>query len=176
MTLLWNTPRVWETNDALTKERLNAISDDLTYLMSPSYEVVTVRGTGTSVTTTSTTPVDLDPAVYTLNVELTGVRPVTIELSGHVSNGTLAAIMRLDVFIDGVTYASSLTATQVTGGLWDAYEYVAANLVPVKIRTVLPPGTLAAGIHTFVPRFWTSAGTMTWYELNQYSQFLVGEI
>lgn len=175
MTLIWTTPRAWETNEPITKEKLNAISDDLTYLMNPSFAMATIRGSGANVTQTVTVPTDIDNAAYLLSVELTGVRPVTIDLFGLLSNNTLSAINRVDIFIDNTTYASSLTGTQVTGGLWEASQYVVGNIIPVSIRHTIPAGTLAAGVHTFQPRYWSSAGALTWYELNLYSQFKVGE-
>jgi len=175
MTLLWKTPRQWETNDAITKEKLNEISDELTYLMLPSYGLATVRAGAANQTTASTTPVDLDIANYQLRVELTGVRPVLIELEGAFANNTLAAVSRFDVMIDGTTYVSSLSGTNLANGAMMATQYVAAYVIPLKLRILLPPGTLAAGVHTFVPKWWVSAGTTTWFQVNVLSQFYVGE-
>lgn len=175
MALLWTTPRQWETNDPITEEKLNEISDDLTYLYSPSVGLVTIRGTGTNQTYTSLTPVDLDPANYTLNVELNGSRAVNIELLGAVGNSSLAALTKLDVFIDNTTYLSSLTGTFLVSGVWVATQYVAANIIPVQFKIKLPANILSAGFHTFVPRIWVTAGTATWYEASVFSQFKVGE-
>lgn len=175
MTLLWTVPRVWATNDPITKEKLNAISDDLTYLYNPSRQVATVRGGGTNQSTAATTPTVLDAANYQLNVELLGTRGITVELQGLISNNTLAALTRFDVLIDGSIYASSLTATNVTNGLWTASEYVAANNIPIAFKHYIPSGTLSAGFHTFVPVWWVSAGTGSWIEASVTSQFSVGE-
>lgn len=175
MTLLWTTPREWKANDAITKERLNDISNNLTYLYSPSRGIATVRN-GTNQTTTSTTPVDLDASNFGMSVELSGLRDVYVELKGLVSNATLAAVSRFDVYMDATTYLSSLTGTQLTLGLASVTQYVANHLLLVNLRFVIPRGVLSAGVHTFQPRWWVSAGTSTWYEATAISQFEVGEI
>lgn len=173
MSLLWTTPTEWTTKKPITKEELNKINDNILYLAAPSVGRVTVRN-GTTVTTTSTTPAVLD-AAYDLSVELSGVRDVRMKLQGIAQIGTLAAIMRFDVLIDNTTYWSSLTGTQLTNGVWAATQYVASNAIPVSVNLTLPAGTLAAGVHTFKLRYWTSAGTLTWIEAATISEFEVGE-
>lgn len=176
MTLLWTTPRTWKANDVITKERLNAISNDLTYLLNPSKGLVTVRGTGTNQTNASTTFVDLDLSTYALSVEITGSRDVNVALQGICSNATLAAITLFDIFIDNSIYLSSLTATALTQGVWETTQYVAANIIPVRFNLIVPAGTLSAGVHVFQPRWRVGSGTATWYETaNLFSQFSVGE-
>ena len=176
MTLLWTTPREWTTNDPVTKEKLNAISDDLSYLLAPSRGLVTVRGTGANQTTASTTLSDLDLSTFGLSVELTGVRDIKVKFQGLMSNATLAAVTVFDVFMDNTTYLSSLTATALTNGIWSATQYVAAHIIPVRFEVLIPAGVLAAGVHTFQPRWRVTAGTTTFYEAaNTFSQFVVGE-
>lgn len=176
MTLLWTTPREWTTKDAITKERLNAISDDLNYLINPSRATATVRGTGANTTVALTTFTNLDVSNYGLSVELTGVRDVRVKLQGKVSNATLAAITFFDVYIDNSIYLSSLSGTALTQGVWAATQYVAANLIPVVFDVSIPAGVLAAGVHTFQLRWRVSAGTSTFYDnANNFAQFSVGE-
>lgn len=175
MTLLWVTPREWIADEAITKEKLNEISDSLNYLYSPSRGLATVRN-GSNVTITSTTAVDLDAAAYALSVELTGLRDVYVELRGAAQNNTLASVNSFDVYIDSTTYLSSLTGTPLTFGATAFVQYVASNRVMVNVRYLIPRGTLAAGVHTFKPRAFVSAGTLTWIEANGLTQFEVGEI
>lgn len=176
MTLLWNVPREWEDKDPITADRLNDISDSLNYLFTPSKGIATVRGNGTNQTTALTTPTQIDNASYLLNVELTGLRDVYVELVGAISNATLAALNKIDVGIDGTNYVSSLTGTPVTNPLHVSSQYVAAAIIPVSFRVQIPAGQLAAGFHTFYPMYWVSAGTVTWYMNGVFSQFRVGEL
>lgn len=174
MALLWTQPRNWITREPITKEKLNAISDDLLYLFNPSFQMVTITN-GTNQTTASTTMVDLDAASYGLTVELTGSRAVNVEMSGMWSQATLAAFVYLDVFIDNSIYLSSLTATPLSTGLTFAQAYVAAAYSATHMKRTIPAGFLSAGVHTFKPRWRVSGGTGTWYEATVHSQFKVGE-
>ncbi len=179
MTLLWTTPREWVTNEPITKEKLNAISNDLTYLMNPSVEMATIRGTASDVAVTGliAAPQDLDNASYQLSVELSGVRDVTVRLRGTGNHATLAATWGLDIFIDNATYLSSLTSAPLANGLWRTTQYVAANLINVDLAVRIPAGVLSAGVHVFQPRGFVSAGTLTWrMSAGWFSQFVVGEI
>ncbi len=175
MTLLWTKPRVWETRDPITADKLNEISNQLTYLFAPSRAIKTVNNTGSNKTISSTTAVVLDTAVYLLNLELTGLRDVRIVLTGVLNNTTLAAANRLDVLIDGSMYLSSLTNTPLANGIWIQNQYVANLNMTVAIDLIIPAGVLAAGIHTFEPLAWVSAGAMVWIEATAYSQFMVTE-
>lgn len=175
MTLLWTAPRLWVTKDPITKEKLNAISDDLNYLFSPSMGLVTVRGTNADVTTASTTPVEIDDANLALSVETAG-RQLRIKLEGQTFNNTLAAFNRFDVLIDNTTYLSSLTGTQLASGVASTRQYVASNEIHLNMDIVVPVGVLAAGVHTFKPRWWVSGGTGTFrFATGYFAQFYVGE-
>lgn len=175
MALLWTTPRVWVTKDPITKEKLNAISDDLSYLFSPSIVEKTSRGTASDVTTASTTPVAIDDTTLGLTIELSG-RPFRVKLQGISFNNTLAAFNRFDVLIDGTTYLSSLTGTQLANGIGDFRQYVASNEVQVNLEVLVPVGVLSAGSHTFAPRWWVSAGTGTFrMGTGYFVQFYVSE-
>lgn len=175
MTLLWAEPRVWETNEPITEEKLNEISDSLTYLYTPTLAVATVRAGGASPTFTNTSFAAIDDATYLLTLEIRGDRQLTVELEGTVSNTTVASVTFLDVLIDGVTYVSSLTGTAIVTGLWVQEQPVAAHRMHVRVNARIPAGVLAAGVHTFSPRIRVSANTTTWYTANHYSQFQVGE-
>lgn len=177
MTLLWSTPRVWETRDPITATKLNEISNQMTYLFTPSRVIKTMKTGGTNVTTASTTPIVVDTAIYGINIELTGLRDVRVTLTGLIMNNTLNAANRVDVLIDGVTYLSSLTTTQLNNGIWSVTQYVAGSLIPVSIDVMIPAGALTAGWHTFDIAMWTATGTLTWYEgaASVFSQFMVTE-
>ncbi len=176
MTLLWTTPRQWATNEPITKEKLNAISDDLLYLVHPSGAMATVRGTGTDIAITSTTQVQIDDLSYLLTCELSGAKDVTVDFNGMANNNTLSALNVFDVLIDGTTYLSSLTATPLANGVIGITQAAANAIVVVKLEVQIPVGVLSAGFHTFAPRARVSAGTMTWRKGTRYfSQFHVGE-
>lgn len=175
MTLLWTLPKDWSAKDPITKEELNKISDDLRYLYNPSRGIVTVRGTGTNATVTSTSFVDLDAATYSLSVELSGGRDAYVEMQGQLHNATVGAFVYLDVFIDNSIYLSTLTGTPGAWGVWLQSQFVASSHMAVAFKHVIPAGTLSAGVHTFKPRWRVSAGTGTWFETTGVSQFRVGE-
>ncbi len=176
MTLLWTTPRDWVSNEVITKEKLNAISNDLRYLYNPASAVATIRGTGADVNVTSTTPAELNDTLYALSVELTGNKDVLIEFQGYMRGGAAAAATMIDFLIDGSVYASSLTGTYFSGGVSRHLQVTALLNIPVSIHYVIPAGSLAAGVHTFKPRLWVSASTSIWYMSTNYlSQFRVGE-
>lgn len=179
MTLLWTTPRTWVTNEPITKEKLNAISNNLSYLMKPSVEYSTIRGTASDVSVTAliAAPGDIDNASYQLSVELSGARDVTCRFRGTGGHATLAATWGFDVFIDNTTYLSSLTTTPLANGLWRTTQYVAAHNINVDWTVRIPYDVLTAGVHTFQPRAFVSAGTLTWrMSAGWFSQFVVGEI
>jgi hypothetical protein len=175
MALLWSTPRTWVTRDPITKTKLNAISNQLNYLYAPSVGVQTVRGTGVNATITGASPVAIDDGLLAISLETSG-RFLTCHLTGVASHATLAAFMMFDVLIDGTTYLSSLTGTQLAQGVSRFRQYVAAYEVPVNWKAYIPAGVLSAGVHTFAPRSWVSAGTGTFYLATGYfAQFYVGE-
>lgn len=175
MTTLWTTPIDWETQDAITAEKLNAISDNLQYLMTPNFGVATMRGTGSNQTTASGTFVDLDPATYSLDVELTGLRAVKFSLLGIITHSVGGSSVRFDVLIDGTTYLSSLTATPLVNGV-SVLTLPAGELPTVYFEVIVPAGVIAAGRRNFRPVWSTTAATATWYEISSsFSQFRAGE-
>lgn len=173
MALLWTAPRDWFTKEPATKEKLNDISNNLRYLLLPSVQRVT-KTTGTNPTTVSTVFVDLDAAAYALSVELTGGRLVMVELKGTFTNSGVNVVC-FDILIDNTTYLSSLTGTPLTNGVLGITVPVASALVCLPLMVSIPAGVLAAGVHTFKPRWRVTAGTGTWQENGVYSQFQVGE-
>lgn len=175
MTLLWTDPREWKTEDPITKERLNAISDDLNYLLNPSRRTITILGSGSNQTTTSATLVDLDAANYAASVELTGKRSVKVRLHGAATNNTLGAFTYFDVLIDNSIYLSNLTATPASTHARFIQTPVANYYSPIQLDVEIPIGILSAGVHTFRPQWRVSGGTATWYESAVLSQFSVGE-
>jgi hypothetical protein len=176
MALLWNDPRTWDIKEPITADKLNEMSNNFRYLAQPAHGLVTVRGTGSDVVVATNTPQDLDLATFQLSVELTGVFDVMIRLVGMVANSTVATRTRFDFFIDNAIYASSLSGTQLTEGVWSSTQYVAANFLPVEVDITLPPDVLGAGIHTFQPRMWVTSGSAT-FKLGAgwFSQFEVRE-
>lgn len=175
MTTLWTTPREWLTKDAITKERLNAISDNLTYLHTPSSSIKTVRGTGADAPITSLTPIQIDDALFTASLETTG-RVLNVNFLMTMANATAGAYTHIDVLMDGVTYLSSLTGTQLTYGLLRDRQSGAAYVHALSFDIKIPAGTITAGAHVFVPRVWVSGSTSTFYlSAGYFAQFGVRE-
>lgn len=176
MTLLWTTPRVWVTKDPITKGKLNAVSDNLNYLINPSMDVKTVRGTGSDVSTTSTSPAVIDDTLLGVSVELTGAAPVRVKLMGIAVNNTLNAFTIFDMLYDSTNYLSSLTSTPLANGIGKVRQGVANVEYSVNFDIIIPSGVLAAGVHTFAPRFWVSSGTGTFrLATGWFAQVVAGE-
>lgn len=175
MTTLWTTPHDWGTREPVSKEKLNAISDQLRYLYSPSIGIVTVRGTGSDASITGTTPSAVDDTLLGVTVETTG-RLLKAKLHFVIANSTLGTFNNFDVLMDGTTYLSSLTGTQLTNGVWRQRQFVAAYQMTIDTEVLVAEGLISPGVHTFVPRAWVSANTMTVsLSAGYFAQFAVGE-
>lgn len=176
MPVLWTAPYVWGTKEPITKKKLNDMNNNINYLFAPQRKVVTIRGTGADAAITSTTPIAIDSAALQIRLELSGLRDVWVEMEALGQNNTIATVNRFDVLIDGTTYLSSLTGTQLANGLKVNIQHVAAQAMEIAWRFVLPAGVLVAGVHTFEPMAWVSAGTLTVIlGVNGLAQFRVGE-
>lgn len=175
MTTLWTAPREWITSEPITEDKLNDISNDLLFLLNPPFGQVTVRGTRSNVTTTSTSFVAID-SIYSVTIELSAVRDLTVDLNGVASHSANSGVINLDVLVDGTTYLSSLTSTPLARGLFTMQWGVGTYVLPIKAEITVPAGTFTAGVHTFQPVWCVGSGTGTWYEASGYfSQFHVGE-
>jgi hypothetical protein len=58
MALLWTSPRTFVAGKALTASQMNEISNNINYLYTRPQKLITVRGSGTNLTTTSTVFID----------------------------------------------------------------------------------------------------------------------
>lgn len=160
MTLLWTSPRVFIAGKVLTASQMNEINNNISYLHSRPSEVITVRGTGANINTTSATFVAIDDAQFSFSLEI-GTGALETNILAILSHTVGASLVYFDILVDGVTWLSSLTGTALTNGIW-TYRAPAtasqnAGFQPYRIEA----GLLTAGVHTFALRWRTSAATAT---------------
>lgn len=164
MTLPWTTPNTFVAGKTLTAAQLNAMNTNINFLYTRPQRLSTIRGTGTNLTTLATAFADVD-ALGTLSLTLeTSGGALEFNLLGTVSNTVLNALTCFDIYMDGTTYMSSVTATPIANGIWQQRTTVAASIDSIKATPYrVEVGAVAAGIHTFVLRWRVSAGTSTLY-------------
>ncbi len=157
----WIAPIDWAEGQPLTATDLNKLSTMFRYLYDRPSVVATVRGSGSDITTASTTNVAVDDGQFALTLVTTG-SALRIELDCHVAHSVAANFIAFDVLIDDTNYASSMTGTPATQGLWSPRIPTAAGIYPFSGAHVLTLGQLTpAGSHTFKLRWRTQAATAT---------------
>jgi hypothetical protein len=173
--MAWTTPRTWLPGEILTATKLQAVSDDLQYLYARPSLALTVRGSGTNITSTSLTFAAVDNAQFYGTVTTTGA-DLKLSLNASCAHSIANTLVAFDVLIDGINYASSLSGTAVTNGLWAFRPTTAAIVYTFSGDHIIPAGLLAAGTHNF-SLVWRggAAGTST-LAINGYvCQFRVSE-
>lgn len=162
----WVAPRTWATLEQITATLLNQeLRDQLLFLKTPPKSLVTIRN-GTTLTTTSTTIVAVDDAQFTLQLVTFG-GDIEIWFLGSILNAS-GSTARFDVLMDGTTYLSSLTGTNLSGGLVN-FGILAGGGMNASFRVTITGQ--AAGSHDFKLRYWTSAGTLSLVMTNAVVQF-----
>lgn len=173
----WKDPQVWVKDEKIVKAKLNDVSDNLRYIALPNRKHIYLRGIGAAtLTTTSTTPVLLDPDNLTANVELSGNFQVTVKLVGVFTGAALGDVVRVDILMDDSIYLSTITNQPLVRAIWyyraAAAGVVASSNLDIKFRA----GTFSKGWHKFQPVWSSGQGTATFYEGGGYfTYFGVGE-
>lgn len=164
----WTTPITWANLDPITETKLNQqLRDNMLWLKSPAKGMVTIRNVA-NVTVTSTSFVAVDDAQFTIDADFTG-GDISLEFNGTLSPQTVQAYF--DVLIDGTTFASSMTATALTNGLWSAY----ATGTDITFNFHHRITGLAAGTHNFKLRARVASGSVILRMLNTVTQFMAIE-
>lgn len=176
MTTLWQGPSDWAGGLGITATELNKISNNLRYLFAPARAVATVRGAGSDITTTSTTITAVDDGQFALSLDTCG-RDILIMLNAHVAHSVAANFVAFDVIIDDTNYASTLTGTGATQGLFSHRNPTAAGIYQCSGQHIIPAGSISPnGIHTFKLRWKAQAATATLKLGSGYMfQFVVAE-
>jgi hypothetical protein len=174
--MAWTAPRDYVPGEVLTATKLNEVSDNLLHLYAKPSVILTVRGNGINETTTSTTFTPVNNTIFLGSMQCTGA-PLYINVNAVLTHSVANTAVHVDVLIDGVTYASSLTATAVTDGLFAPRSGTPA---PVRVHLagshILPAGSLSVGSHSF-SLVWRAgaAGTATLFLSGSTCQFSVSE-
>ncbi len=155
--MAWTTPVTYVPGDPLTATDMNKISEDLNYLYDPVSLILTNRGAGSNIATASTSLVAVDAVLFGGTITTTG-RALRLGFDAVLQHSVVSALMVFDILIDGVTYASSMTSTPVTNGLWVMRCNATANTPNNFSGThLVPAGTLSAASHSFA-LVWKSPG------------------
>lgn len=167
----WTTPITWAIRDAITMAKLNSqLRDNLSYLFARPSSKVTILGTGTNLTTTSTTMVAVDDAQFTLTLTIATGEDVELWINGVTGGSATNINAIMDVIIDDTNFVSSGNTSDLAFGLW--YTGHPASPLLTGLRGRILVSGLAAGTHTFKLRWKvSSAGTITLYLNGKYFQF-----
>lgn len=165
----WITPREWVVGEAISATKLNEISESLNYIHEKPKSVVTIYGSGTDLTTGSTTYVAVDDAQFTLSLEVQAGEDVRLWLTLVHTNATTGTLNDYDVIIDDTTYVSANIGTPLTQGI--IRGRIAAGAVNQSNNAYLVISGLSAGVHTFKLRWKTSASTAKLILSGAYFQF-----
>jgi hypothetical protein len=162
----------WIAGNLVLATDMNLIGNDLNWLKAPPTANY-VLNQGSDYTTTSSSFVNVDGTNLSLAITTAGGN-VLIGFSGVVGNNTLAAVVYLDVDIDG--------AGRFAGddGIVAIQHSVAGHMYNASF-VVLKTG-LVAGLHTFKLQWKVQAGTGTLYagagtaQHDNHAQFWVREV
>ena len=163
--MAWTTPVTFNTGDPLTAVTLNQqVRDNLNYLYEPPRDVTNNSAVYTvtvaSLPSTPTTAID----DVNLGVSLTTTgRDIQLAIRGVMSRTVAVAegFLCFDFFIDGLTYASTGTATPANRGIGGiGYSQAAVTGRHMFNVSFLLRG-LSAGSHIFLPRWAHSSGVAT---------------
>ncbi len=160
--MTWFDPRTWVVREGITATKLNEISEDLRALKNPPKSVVTIGGGGANLTTASATFVAVDDAQFLLSIDKSEAESdLEVVMTAAAQHSLTTGHVHFDVLIDGTTWASSMTGTPATNGLWTHRAIQGATPSGVPTAPFKIPG-LAAGVHTLSLRWkLTTAGTAT---------------
>ncbi|KKN20099.1 hypothetical protein LCGC14_0939070 [marine sediment metagenome] len=147
---VWLTPRDWTEDDTITAQRLNDISQNLTYLEERPrdiYHNVYIPGDWT---TTSTTPV---VALSGLSLSLvTNGGDLLVGMSLNAKMTAAAAIGYFDFRLDGTVYWRQGAPS---GGFWLQSDYYQT------VNWIVPWTGIGAGAHTLEIMAWVASSTLT---------------
>ncbi len=182
----WLTPHEWEKKEAIDKDKLNALSDNLRYIYNPASGSWTLRGSSLSaaaVTATTVTGSLFTNAAAELGdprilLNLSGERDVECIFSCVYSNNTLSAAT---FFSFSVVPLPPLAFSLTNFGFFYSNEPVVGNFIKVTLKAILEKSIVqslgGAGLYRFDINATTGAGIATLgTNQNNFMQFKVSEI
>jgi len=158
--MVWKTPRDWGVEDAVTKARLNQISDNLAALKNPPSDEFFLPAS--DVVTTSTVPVDIDANGGLVITTTGGDLLIGLSFTLYLSSGS--ALGYVDLLLNNLTYASTKTPSYHSHGLWHFSDAAVADHTP--INPIFRWTGLSAGTYSIMPQMWVSAGSLYIWGVN----------
>jgi len=155
--MAWTTPVTFNTGDPLTAVTLNQqVRDNLNYLYEPPRDVTNNSAVYSiavaSLPSAPTTAID----DVNLGVSLTTTgRDIQLAIRGIMSRtaATAEGYLCFDFFIDGLTYASTGTATPANRGIGGISYYQTSSNGRHMFNVNFLLRGLSAGSHIFLPRW-----------------------
>jgi hypothetical protein len=126
-----------------------------------------------TLSTTSTTYVDVDPTNFNLTLTTTG-RDVLLTFSGVVRHTTTTATSDYDVNLDGTLLGSVTLGSAALSKITNPDAATNNIIMPINFSIIV--SGLSAASHTFNLQWKVSAGTVTLRGTNAVCQFSVREI
>ena len=160
MPVNWTPPVTWVTDELVTATKLNEqVRDNLEFLKSPPTTTVTFTGGGS---TTSTSPVEIDPAL-TFDLTTEGGAVLIGFNIRRIKQSTAGQSITVTLYVNGNGTPLIQTITP-------------ANTADQSVCGVLLLDTLAAGTHNFSLRWSVSGGTATIISTSGYASFFAREV
>jgi hypothetical protein len=161
--MAWTTPPDFVAGTMVPETDLNALSDDLSCLLTRNQLGIS-RSNGSDYTTSSTSFVDIDSTNLTFT--LTPVSTILLVLfSGTFHLGATGSLY-LDLTVDTVLQGGS-----------NGIQYITTNSALDQVMTIFTVVTVAAGAaHTIRPQWKVSTNTGTLYANTARPQFTVVQI
>jgi len=167
--MTWKTPRNWAIGDAVTRARLNAISDSLAALKDPPSDEYLVPAVDIAISSTSL--VDIDSAGGLLITTYGG--DLLIGLNFSTTTSVASVQVTYDILLNNLTYLSSRTATARANGVF--YVTTAVTTDKQYINAVLRWPGLAAGTYSVMPQVKVNTGSVTFKATNTGAYWWVRE-
>jgi len=151
--MVWKTPRNWGVEDAVTKARLNQISDNLAALKNPPSDEYFLPAV--DISTTSTVPVDIDPNGGLVVTTTGGDLLIGLNLVLYLSAGSIFG--NIDLLLNNLIYASTKTPSYHSRGLWHFSDVDVGD--HTAFSSIFRWTGLSAGTYSIMPQMWVTSST-----------------
>lgn len=161
MPAVWTDPRTWKFKDIASAAQMNTeLRDNLLFLkQKPRYYANAIGAADFTVSISNSVWTAIDDTKLAVTLQTSVANEEVFIYCAMGSTCPVVSGYRLDVLIDGAIYASSMSGTPNTSGVF-ADTFVTINVTKASYfrkRVVIA----TPGVHTFVPRMILSASTQT---------------
>jgi hypothetical protein len=170
----WIDLQRWSTGEPITTTKLNAITNDITYLYQRHAAVLNVVG-GTNITVSGQIMTKLSG--YTLSAKIRKDKHILFGVSfvyGLFSAATGSVVF--DILTDDTNFISSGTGTPLTNGLYSVHPTAISSAYPINfIATYVPTETKVVKFQ-LTAKMTNNTTTCTIYCANSLSQLFAIEV